>query len=245
MKDQQMPDWLTETLSMTESYTRTAETQAPAEIRPGDVCVVYSSTRSDAVGRLLLARHAEDGWCDGMLISAETELATEVDAILPREQTRLGYRVAVHSRFHGPIWITQIARRVGAVDPDVLDDIERLARYDEADVDLVLGMPLQPKGIDPRYPALEALFAELKVLTNHCRRLRYDLSPPVLDPYLAEIHVFRQLLTEPGWEIKLANAVSTPDFQDRLLASLRELSKTERRGAMLFIERALHCERVT
>lgn len=238
MRDEQIPDWLVEALSATEPRPRAPEAQTPVEVHPGDICVVYPFSRSDAVGRLFLVRDTGEGWCEGMLAGVETELATEVDAVLSADLTGLGYPVAVHSRFHGPVWITQVARRVGSVGLHVLDDLERLAWNDEAGVELALGLPLQPKGIDPRYPALEALSTELDVLTDHCRRRRNELSQPLLDPVLADVDILHQLLTEPGWEAALTRAVSTPQFRDRLLAALPELSKDERRVVMPFIERA-------
>ena len=107
-----------------------------------------------------------------MIASVETELATEVDVLLPAAETGLGYPIAIHTRYLGPVWTTQVQRRVGAVAADTLAEIERLAWNDEAQVAVRVGLPLQPEDIDSRYPALRSLSAELNALTDHCRRRR-------------------------------------------------------------------------
>ncbi|WP_420637791.1 hypothetical protein [Candidatus Poriferisocius sp.] len=156
--------------------------QTPDVVHTGYICVVRPFARSHAIGRLFLVTETGDGWCRGMLAGAETELATEVDAVLAADLTGLGYPVTVHTRYHGPIWLTQVAQRVGSVEPPVLHELERLSWSDRADVTLTRGLPLQPKGIDPRYPALEALSDELDNLTDHCRRCRNELHPPLPEP---------------------------------------------------------------
>lgn len=235
------PSWLDEGLSGT---ARPSAAQAdlrensPAEVLAGDLCVVSSFDRSQRVGRLFLVTEVAESWCTGMMVGIETELATEVDAILPREVSGLFYETAVHTRFHGPIWVVQVQRRVGAVEAEVLAEVERLAWSDEADVSLEVGQPLQPDGIDPRFPALKALSTELDELTGHCRRRRHDLATAVLDPALADLDVLKAVLAEPGWEQRIGTALSSNDFRDRLLAALPQLTRDERRAAMPFIERA-------
>ena len=137
----------------------------PTEVLPGDICIVEPFGHGASIGRLFVIVDAESGWCEGMLASSETELATEVDAILPSSVTGLGYPVAVHSRYSGPIWEQQVRRRVGALEMETLEQLEALTWNDEADVDLTVGMPLQPEGFDPRFAALQALSAELDALT--------------------------------------------------------------------------------
>ncbi|MGH3887720.1 MAG: AAA family ATPase [Pseudonocardiaceae bacterium] len=106
-----------------------------------------------------------------MLAGIETELATEVDALLAASLTGLGYEIAVYTCFPGAVWITQISRRMGAVAGDVLDQLLALAWSDEPDgVVVPRGVPLQPAGIDPRYPALARMSAKLDQLTDHCHR---------------------------------------------------------------------------
>lgn len=234
-----VPTWLTEAVtSLPGTSDGDLREESPAEVLPGDLCVVSPFDRSDALHRLFLVIDASGGWCEGMLASAETELATEVDAILPAPETGLGYPIAVHTRYLGPIWMTQIQRRVGAVASGTLAEIERLAWNDEAQVTVHVGLPLQPEDIDPRYPALRSLSSELDALTDHCRRRRVELDQPVLDPALADVAVLRAVLAEPGWEMKVGSALSTPEFRDVLLEALPLLSPDERRAVMPLLERA-------
>src|SRR5262245_46735559 len=103
----EVPAWLAKALTanpvVAESHLRD---ESPTEVLPGDICVVEPFDRNDAAPRLILIVDAARGWCAGMLASVETELATEVDAILPTEETGLGYPIAVHTRYLGPVWMT-------------------------------------------------------------------------------------------------------------------------------------------
>ena len=103
------------------------------------------------------------------------ELASEVDGILDQAQTGLTYELAVHTRFSGAVWITQVRRRIGAVATSDLEQLIALAWNDEPEgISLRRGMPLQPQGIDPRFVPLAALSIEIDLLTEHCRRRRFD-----------------------------------------------------------------------
>lgn len=170
------PAWLAEALSATVPRLSDGalREEAPAEAQPGDICVVRAPDRSAAPARLFLVVDGGSGWCTGMLAGAETELATEVDAVLPTSETGLGYAIVVHTRYLGPIRTAQICRRVGAVTAGTLCALERLAWNDEAAVPLTVGVPLQPDPVDPRYQALRALSAELDALTEPCRQQRWS-----------------------------------------------------------------------
>lgn len=235
-----LPAWLTEALAATTPSPSDPKLRedSPTEVLSGDICVVKPFDRSDALPRLFLVVEVGEGWCEGMLASVETELATEVDVVLGSSETLLDYPIVVHTRYLGPIWMTQISRRLGAVVSETLDAIERLAWNDEADVALPVGLPLQPDPIDPRYPALRTLSAELDALTDHCRRRRGELEQPILDPALADVAVLRTLLAERGWEVKVVSALSTPEFRESLLGALPLLSPDERRSVMPLLERA-------
>lgn len=234
-----VPAWLTEAVVSAPGDSDPAlREESPVDVLPGDICTVVPFDRSEGPRRLFLVVEVCGGWCEGMIASVETELATEVDVLLPASDTGLGYPIAIHTRYLGPVWMTQIQRRVGAVASEALAEIERLAWNDEAQVTVRVGLPLQPEDIDPRYPALRSLSAELDALTDHCRRRRGELDQPVLDPALADVVVLRALLAERGWELKVGSALSTPAFRDRLLVALPLLSPDERRAVMPLLERA-------
>lgn len=234
-----LPTWLSDAVgSLASSMGNELTEESPAETLPGDICVVKPFDRGDAMPRLFVVVDAADGWCDGMLASVETELATEVDLILPPSETGLGYAIAVHTRYLGPIWITQVQRRVGAVTSETLAQLESLSWNDEAQVTFPVGIPLQPDNIDPRYPTLRTLSSEFDALTDHCRRRRHEFEHPILDPALAGLGVLRTILAERGWESRVGSALSNPEFRDRLLDALPHLSLDERRSVMPLLERA-------
>ena len=220
--------------------------EEPAEVLPGDVCVVgpmepvaLAGDRLGTIGHLfVVVEEAEgEGRFIGMLATAETELATEVDAILEPECSGLGYEIAVLSRYFGHLWTVQVRRRVGAVEESVLGQLDELSHRDEPiGVTLKRGLPLQPEGIDPRYPALRVLSEELDSLTDHCRRRLHDLVP-VLDPALAQ--VLEHLLAEPGVRDRTVSARASVPFRDGMLEAFGGLTTDQKLAALPLLESAV------
>lgn len=221
----------------------------PAEVLPGDVCVVGPYNRSDpashrpgSVGHLCVVIDVagDHGWFTGMLAGTATELATEVDAILGPECSGLGYELAVHSRYFGPLWTVQVRRRIGAIEESVVRQLDDLSRRDEPiDVELRRGLPLQPDGIEPRYAALRALSEELDDLTDHCRRRRHDLGAPVLDPAIGSAVVLDALLAETGWQERVAPARPPTALLDCLRNAFPSLTMDQQHAAMPLLEAAV------
>lgn len=213
---------------------------APDEVLAGDVCVVAPLGHGDGPGRLFVIAHPNGGWCEGMMAGTELELATEVDAILHPSQTCLEYEIVVYSRFHGPIWTVQVKQRVGAVESDILSELEALAFLDEPpELSLTTGIPLQPEWLDPRFAGLRALSQELDSLTDHYRR-RHDLDQPILDPLLGDTNVLSSLLTDTGWSQQVRHARAPTALLDRLRDTWPRLSKDEQGAARYLIERAIN-----
>lgn len=194
------PRWLVQAAEKHPSLSgQRCREEEPAEVFPGDICVVGPFDPSDPAGHRLgtvgylcvvVEGTRHEGWFTGMLAGTETELATEVDAILAPDCSGLGYEVVVHCRYFGPLWTVQVRRRIGAIEDSILRQLEELSHRDEPiGVELRRGLPLQPEGIDPRYPALRTLSAQLDSLTDHCRHRRHDLGAPVLDPVLGSTPV--------------------------------------------------------
>ena len=234
-----LPSWLhpalTEHPSQADPQYREEE---PLEVLPGDVLVVGAFDDPGARGHLLIAVDSEDGWFKGMLANAQTELATEVDVILPSALTGLGYAVTAHTRFHGPLWTVQVRRRVGAIEMSTLEQLEKLLWNDEPNgITLRRGQPLQPEGVDPRFPTLRSLSLEFDRLTEHYRRRCHDLMP-ILDPFVGEFGVLNELLHEPGWENQIKSASISQEFCDYFLNSYPQLSPDQQRVAQLIGEQA-------
>lgn len=250
MPDEQLPAWLSAALlAVTNEFRDTdLEEDEPAEVLPGDVCVVRPMNgRPPSPGRLFVVTDVEDGCCQGMLAGIETELATEVDALLAPSLTGLGYEIAVYTRFSGAVWVTQTSRRVGAVVRDVLGQLLALAWSDEPDgVVVPRGLLLQPAGIDPRYPALARMSAELDQLTDHCYRRRDELAP-VFDPAIGRPDVLQVVAAEPWSRSDMANAEVSPELMAELLTSFSQsfsqFGRDERRALQPFVERVLSASR--
>ena len=248
MPEEQLPAWLSAALLAVTTDLRDTELQEaePTEVLPGDVCVVRLMNGPPSPGRLFVVTDVEDGCCQGMLAGIETELATEVDALLAPSFTDLGYEIAVYTRFLGAVWITQISRRVGAVTGEVLDQLLALAWSDEPDgVVVPRGVPLQPAGIDPRYPALARMSAKLDQLTDHCHRRRGDLAAPVFDPAIGRLDVLRAVASEPGSPSVMASAEASQELVDELLTSFPQLGRDEQRALQPVLERAFASRRST
>ncbi len=242
MPEEQLPAWLSAALLAVTTEFRDTDLyeDEPTEVLPGDVCVVRSMNGSPNLGRLFVVTDVEDGCCRGVLAGIETELATEADALLAPSLTGLGYEIAVYTRFPGAVWITQISRRMGAVNEDVLNQLLALAWSDEPDGVIVpRGVPLQAAGIDPRYPALARMSDELDQLTDHCHRRRGDLAAPVFDPAIGRLDVLRAVASEPRSSSVMANAEASQELVDELLTSFPQLGRDEQRALQPVLERAL------
>jgi hypothetical protein len=242
MCDEVLPPWLPDAVEDAPGASRDPSFKEadPAEVMAGDICVVRPIASAGRLPRLIVVSSVGEGWCEGMLAGPETELATEVDALLNPIISGLGYEIAVYTRFSGPVWIAQVSRRVGAVEDQVLEQLQVLAWSDEPEgVTLARGIPLQPRGIDPRYPALASMSVELDGLTDHCRRRRSELGAPILDPAIGKPDVLHALAAEP-FALVEAEEMDVPwEFCQELLSSFPALGRDEQRALQPLLERAL------
>ena len=238
---QNIPNWLVEAR---EGHQQPAppdfREKEPADILPGDICVVGPYDDRSAVGQLYLVTDVHDGWCNGMMANADVELATEFDALLSPEDAGLGYQVAIHTLYFGPIWTVQIRSRIGAIEMPVLEALEKSALGQESfEVSLRSGQPLQPEGIDPRFSGFKSLSHEFDRLTEHYRHRRDDLPPPILDPAICQENVLRKILVESGWNEKSDPATCSSEFRDELTSSYSTLDRDLQRIASRLVDKAL------
>ncbi len=231
------PDWLQSTLRKPTLASDEFRELEPTDHMPGDIVVVVPIGGANACGRLLVVVNVDNDHFHGMLVIAEAELATSADAVLVPESTGLGYEIAVLTHYHGPLWTVQVQHRVGAIEKSALEQLERLMWNDEPDgLSLRRGQPLQPEGIDPRYPTLRSLSLEFDQLTDHYRRRCHDLELPTLDANLGKIDVLEDLISRRGWERRITLVSMTTEFRDRFLDSLPQLSPDQQRAAQLIGE---------
>jgi hypothetical protein len=138
----------------------------PSDVYPGDIYVV--TPPAGGMGRLVLVDEVDTDWCYGYLVTTETSLATDIDAILSPEQTGLGHSVAVHFRQRGPVWRTQVGRRAGGVTNDLLREVQMLGWSHSTD--LPSGEPLgtDTAHLEPRHTELLLLEHAFASLTDDC-----------------------------------------------------------------------------
>lgn len=228
------PEWLERALRSPEVASDEFRELEPTDQLPGDIVVVIPIGDPNACGRLLVVVDVDKEHLHGMLAIAATELATEADAVLAPEATGLGYEIAVLTHYHGSLWAVQVRHRVGAIEISTLEQLERLMWNDEPD-DLLLhrGQPLQPEGIDPRFPILRSLSLEFDQLTDHYRRRCHDLELPTLDANIGQIEVLEDFLSRRGWNRRIKMVSMTSEFRDRFLQSYPHLSPDQQSAAQL------------
>ena len=232
-----VPEWLESALRSPTVGSDEFREQEPTDLLPGDIVVVVPFGEASSWGRLLVVVDVDEEHFHGMLAIAETELATSTDAVLAPESTGLGYDIAVLTHYHGPLWTVQVRHRVGAIEISTLEQLERLMWNDEPDgSSLHRGQPLQPEGIDPRFPTLRSLSLEFDQFTDHYRRRCHDLELPILDANIAKIDVLRDLLSKRGWERRITMVSTTSEFRNRFLNSYPQLSPDQQRAAQLIGE---------
>lgn len=211
------------------------------DVFAGDICVVEPMESNGDARHLLVVLDSDHDWCRGMLASSETELATEVDAIIGPADSALSYDIVVHSRYHGKIWSAQVRKRVGAVADETLHALESLRLSDDAsDVQLRSGIALQPEGIEPRYAALRSLSQDLDALTSHYRQRSTFPIPVVLDPLLAHADVLPYVLRETRFGVQVRRARGSREFGQALLGTLPLLSLDEQYAAISLVNCSIH-----
>ena len=161
------------------------------DIMQGDIVVVGQMDLSDPARRMVAVLDVdEERRCFlGALVTNELSLAAADDVILTPEYTDLPYHVAVMTGMAGYMWFVQVDERLGAINVDALE--AALAGYTGAEDDLqrsLRGVPLQDKGRDLRWPALEAEVDCIQDLTRDCAAKRHedDIELPFSDPRLLE-----------------------------------------------------------
>lgn len=161
------------------------------DIMQGDIILVGQMDLSDPARRIVAVLDVDhERRCFlGALVTNELSLAAAGDLILSPEVTDLPYHVAVLTGMAGYMWFVQVDERLGAMNVDALE--AALAGYTGAEDNLqrsMRGVPLQDKGRDLRWPALEAEVDRIQDLTRDCAMKRYEdgIELAFPDPRLLE-----------------------------------------------------------
>ncbi len=137
----------------------------------GQICLIESMDRSEpALLGLALADRAAAAARSVLvvLVSADTELATDNDLVIPRDAAQTGYDVMVRTDLVAPVFVVQVGACVGQVDRDDLALVER------ALIDGPLALPISRRGFlmypegDPRLPGKDADADRLARLSAEC-----------------------------------------------------------------------------
>src|SRR5205085_12651780 len=97
----------------------------PADILEGDICVAVEDTRHPDLARIVVVLEADDTspYVTVALATEELELATATDLVLYPEATALRYRIAIFGRISGPVFRSQLVRRIGAIRAEPLEAV--------------------------------------------------------------------------------------------------------------------------
>jgi len=174
-----MADWLSGALASYEHrpIEDGLREEHPVDVQVGDVCVLAPYERPPELEpRLVVVIDAhDDGTALVALVSNDTALATDCDPILEPDQTALSYPLCVFTRFTATVWVTQLRRRVGALDDDTFREVATLVWNPEQSTAIATGSTLGPESTDDRWSILRREADALDHLASHCERRRGEL----------------------------------------------------------------------
>lgn len=166
---QAQPTWLTDALK---TATKTPSTQStPPET--GQVRRLDAMDRDGSDSRLVLVTELDPGAASArlVLLSHETEMASNLDVSLGSELTGLPYDLIGLPDVSGPAWFVQLGPVLATLSLDVLNDPE------------LRDAPELRDELDARWSWKEAEHDALLALTGECRRQMMDGEPDtVIDP---------------------------------------------------------------
>lgn len=156
------------------------------------------------------------------LLSPDLEFGTSVDLVVRPDDTGLTYALLAESDIFGYVWVAQLDRQLGRVDPSVLEALSALR--DDGVVDVGIAGPPVVERSDPRWSFKLNELKRLQSLTAHCTRELIDGERmPSIDPNAlrapvteADIAAFEEFVVEvvegvsrgnmrvPGWLVDMA-----------------------------------------
>lgn len=243
----QLPTWLLEARgTVSESSQGTGE-ERPDEIIAGDVCLLEPAypVGRDVVRRPVVVLDSPDpATALVALATPEIELATDCDPILEPEQTALGYRLAVFTRFTATVWSPQLRRRLGALDQRTFDQVESLVWNPEGGTSLPTGLPLGERHLDGRWPTLEAEadWLEGQATAGQDTRRGLYTERPLVDPCAFQANDWiATLASSPGGACYLER-LATGDLEvpGSLLMALDRCDLLGERSALVILSKSLN-----
>ena len=169
-----------------------------ARIGRGDLRFVRSCDGGSTEARLVLVLSIDShrDFAEVMLVHTSAELACDIDVVVPAGDSLTPYEVVVETDLRGVVWSWQLAKAVGRLESQVLDDVLSDATEqpsDEPRPSLLKSAPRLAGPVDPRWAFKRAEGESFRRLTVDCTEALLDdgvpwmVDPGLLRPELLDI----------------------------------------------------------
>lgn len=158
-----------------------------SRVRRGDLRFVRGMPGEPVEARLVLVLSVDSDhdFAEILLLHTETEMACDVDAVLPRAVSAAPYDVVVQTDLRGVVWTLQLGSAVGRLDDHVLSTLETGANDLVGDRPSAVYRGLRLAGpADPRWDFKRSEGVELRALTSDCTEALLDEGHWIVDPGL-------------------------------------------------------------
>lgn len=163
-----VPAWLADAIKSSSGLNRR---KVLRNARPGDIVRLDSMDLAEGISHLGLIYATDDylGVASIILLSPETEMQSEVDKLLKREQTNLPYDLLALTDLISHVWLVQLGTIITHIDLSIVEIAPK-------------GLPLRDRE-DARWLWKEGALNDLQRLSSDCiKQLLAEPTIPVIDP---------------------------------------------------------------
>jgi hypothetical protein len=134
---------------------------------------------------LVLSVDSDHDFADVLLLHTATEMACDVDVVVPRAVSGTPYDVVVQTDLRGVVWLLQVGSAIGRLDDDVLSTLGTGTNEVVGDHRSTVYRGLRLAGpSDPRWDFKGSEGVELRGLTRDCTEALLDEGDWIVDPGL-------------------------------------------------------------
>jgi hypothetical protein len=184
----QLPDALTAALREPAPRHAPAPPAVPsAWVQRGDLRFARGLPGKPLEPRLVLVLSVDSQleFADVLLLHTATEMACEVDLVVPRSVSGVPYEVVVQTDLRGVVWTLQLGSAVGRLDDGAISALGRNATGPGSGAPTGLHWGLQMAGpADPRWGFKREEGAALRALSRDCTDALLDEGAWLVDPGL-------------------------------------------------------------
>ncbi len=155
-----------------------------SRVRRGDLRFARGMPGEPIGARLVLVLSVEGDhdFADVLLLHTATEMACEVDAVIPRAVSGAPYEVVVQTDLRGVVWTLQLGSAIGRLDDDVLSTLGAGASNAVGGHPTTVYRGLRLAGpSDPRWDFKRSEGHELRGLTRDCTEALLDEGSWIVD----------------------------------------------------------------